>query len=70
MTTKVKLSGLHCPACQKLTSRIIGKIDGVSAVAVDLEKSEATIFANGEVTIEEINKVFEGTNYQGLEIIN
>ncbi len=63
MITKVKLSGLHCQACQKLTSRMIGKINGVSVVEVDLDKSMAVVNADRLITLEEIKKSLEGTNY-------
>lgn len=68
MITKVKLSGLHCQACQKLTSRMISKINGVSAVEVDLDKSTAIVSADRPVTLEEIKKSLEGTNYLALSI--
>lgn len=61
--TKVKLSGLHCQACQKLTSRMISKINGVSAVDVDLNKSAATVTADRPLTLDEIQKALEGSNY-------
>lgn len=63
MITKVKLSGLHCQACQKLTSRMISKIGGVSGVEVDLDKSMAVVSADRPITLEEIKKSLEGTNY-------
>lgn len=63
MITKVKLSGLHCQACQKLTSRMIGKINGVSEVEVDLDKSMAVVSADRPLKLEEIKKSLEGTNY-------
>ncbi len=67
---KVKLSGLHCQACQKLTKMMIEKISGVTSVEVDLDKSEAQVTADREISLEELKKALEMTNYQVVNIIN
>lgn len=63
MITNIKLSGLTCPACKKLTEKRIGQILGVEKVDVNLNDGQATITADREITKEEINKVLEGTQY-------
>ncbi len=64
MLTKIKLSGLTCPACQKLTQNRIGKIARVTEVKVDLESGEVEINADKIITREEINEVLSGTPYE------
>ncbi|MDO8515012.1 MAG: heavy metal-associated domain-containing protein [bacterium] len=64
MLTKIKLSGLTCPACQKLTQNRIGKIAGVSDVKVDLNSGEVQINADREITKEEVAAALQGTAYQ------
>lgn len=62
--TIVKLTGLHCQACQMLTSRRIASIPGVENVKVDLNKSEAIIEASRVIALEEVKKSLEGTGYE------
>ena len=63
MITTIKLNGLTCPACKKLTEKRIGQIAGVESVEVNLSDSFATISAGREISKEEISKVLEGTPY-------
>lgn len=64
MLTKIKLSGLTCPACQKLTQNRIGKIAGVTDVKVDLKSGEAEIEAAKIVNKKEVAEVLIGTPYE------
>lgn len=65
ITTLIKLTGLTCSACQKLTSRRILTISGVSDVSVELE-GKATISADRTISLDEVKKVLEGTHYEVL----
>lgn len=64
MLTKLKLSGLTCPACQKLTQNRIRKIPGVTEVKVDLGSGEAEITADRTINNEEVAAALQGTPYQ------
>ncbi len=66
MLTSIKLSGLTCPACQKVTQNRISKISGVSGVKVDLGSQEAEINADRKITKEEVKAVLLGTPYEIL----
>lgn len=62
-TITVQISGLTCPACQKLIEKKISKIEGVLKVMVNLNgKTEIT--ADKPILLEEIKKVLTGTQYQ------
>lgn len=61
-TTLIQLEGLTCSACQKLTSKRIMTISGVSDVKVELN-GKATITADRTITDNEVKKVLEGTHY-------
>lgn len=60
---KIKLSGLTCEACQKLSTMKLEEIDGVSKVSVDKE-GNAEIFSNRNITNGEIEKSLEDTPYK------
>lgn len=64
MITKVKISGLTCPACKKVTEGRIGKIQDVMEVKVDLGSGEAEIDANRAISKNEITEALQGTHYQ------
>lgn len=53
---------MTCGACEKLISKRIMRIDGVIEVAVKLPGS-ATITASRDISVEEVQKVLEGTHY-------
>lgn len=63
ITTLIKLSGLTCSACQKLTSKRILTIPGVSDVSVELD-GKATITADKDITVDDVKRVLEGTHYE------
>ena len=66
-TQSIKLSGLTCPACKKVTEKRIGSLSGVIKVEVSLDSGVATIDADREITTLEINEVLKDTPYQVVE---
>ena len=66
-TQTIKLSGLTCPACKKVTEKRIGGLNGVIKVEVSLDSGIATIDADREITMFEINEVLKDTPYQVVE---
>ena len=66
-TQTIKLSGLTCPACKKVTEKRIGSLSGVIKVEVSLESGVATIDADREIATLEINEVLKDTPYQVIE---
>ena len=67
MLTKIKLSGLTCQSCKKLTEMKIAEISGVTEVVVNLEQKNAEIIADRKITIDEINTVLKETHYKAYE---
>ncbi len=63
----IKLSGLTCPACKKVTEKRIGNLPGVSKVEVAVDSGITTIDADREITIAEIKVVLKDTPYQVIE---
>lgn len=63
----IKLQGLHCEACKKLTEKKISKLDEVLEVVVSIENSIAEVTANRDISLSEINLALEGTPYEAYE---
>jgi len=63
----IKLSGLTCPACKKVTEKKIGGLGGVSKVEVTVDSGVAVIDADRAITLLEMKEVLKGTPYQVLE---
>jgi len=64
MITKIKLSGLTCQACRKVTQNLIGKIHGVTQVKVDLESGQVEINGDRMINKEEVIQALQGTHYK------
>jgi copper chaperone CopZ len=67
MQQTIKLSGLTCPACKKVTEKRIGRIDGVSTVDVSLETGIATIEVANELSVVDVQNVLQDTPYSVVE---
>lgn len=63
MTQVFTLSGLSCGSCEKMVSKRLMKIDGVSDVHVTAANGLATISAIRLITADEITVALEGTHY-------
>lgn len=63
-TQTIKLSGLTCSACKKVTEKRIGGLNGVLKVEVTVDSGIATIDADRKITILEIKEVLKDTPYQ------
>lgn len=66
MKINFKLSGLSCEACIKLSAKRIGRLPGVSGVAIDRDSGRAEITADRTISLEEINQTLSGTDYQAV----
>lgn len=62
ITTNIKISGMHCGACQKVIEKKLMKIEGVEKVNVELS-GEAIITANRSINIDEVKLALKGTGY-------
>jgi copper chaperone CopZ len=69
MTSKFKLSGLTCEACEKLSAKRITKINGVTNVVVNKTNGLAEITADREISLAEVQGALQGTEYRA-ELIN
>lgn len=63
MTTTVTLTGLHCPACKKLTEKRIAVIPGVTSVTVSPDTGITEIVSARPVPRSQIRAVLTDTPY-------
>lgn len=66
MTTELKIEGMMCAHCQKHVQEALSKMDGVTSVAVNLEKKTATVETAKEISWDEFNKVIKDAGYELL----
>lgn len=66
--THIELSGMTCPACEKLISKRLSKINGVTQVKVSLKDEDAEVEGLRKLSENEILDVLEGTQYQVISI--
>lgn len=64
MITKLILSGLTCPSCQKVIMMKIGKIAGVENITVDLKSGETIITSANKIEKSTLVAVLADTHYQ------
>ncbi len=63
-TTVLEIKGMHCGACEKVISKRLGKLPGVSNVKVSLNEGTAEIESEEKITPEEASSILTGTDYQ------
>lgn len=63
----IKLSGLTCSACKKVTEKRISSISGVISADVSLENNEVTIQSENGISLLQINDALKETPYKVLE---
>ncbi len=66
MKIDFKLEGLSCEACVKLSAKRIGRLAGVSGVAIDRDSGQAQVTADRAITLAEINQTLSGTDYRAV----
>ncbi len=68
MADKVKeinipVDGMHCSSCSLLVEKSFNKLDAVDSTNVDLNKNQARIILNSDLTQEEIDKTVESVGF-------
>jgi copper chaperone CopZ len=67
-TQRFTISGMHCQACTKLTTKRLAKIQGVTNVSVDLDSKTATLTAGRRINNTEINDILADSEYRAEEV--
>ncbi len=63
-TLTIRLSGLTCPACKKITEKRIGSILGVAKVEVNIDSGTAVIQSENGIDMGSIIAVLQDTHYK------
>ncbi len=64
MKTTLKIEGMMCAHCQKHVQDALSKMDGVTAVTVDLEGGKADVEATREIPQDEFKQVITDAGYE------
>lgn len=62
--TDLLLSGLTCEACEKVITKRLNKIAGVSSVRVASQTGATSITASRSISKQEVTQALTGTHYQ------
>jgi copper chaperone len=62
----LKISGMSCQHCANAVTKVLGAIDGVSNVKIDLSKGEASFDEKGPVDMEAVRA---GVKKAGYEVV-
>jgi copper chaperone len=62
--TTIKIKGMSCNHCVMTVTRVLGGIDGIKNVRVDLEKGEATFDAAKSVDMNVIREKIRNAGYE------
>jgi copper chaperone CopZ len=68
MQTKLKIGGMHCQGCARAVSKVLGGVEGVTGVSVDLERGRAEIESAHPVALEVLRTAVENAGYQASAI--
>ncbi len=70
MRETLKVTGMTCAACASRIERVVGKVDGVTSVSVNLATEKMTVEADdSKVTLDDITKSVEKAGYKAEAIV-
>ena len=64
MEKTIQIKGMMCAHCQKHVHDALAKMDGVTAVRVDLDGGTATVMAERDIQKSEFKQVIEEAGYE------
>lgn len=67
-TQTVNIQGMHCQACEKVVTKRLGSLPGVTNVHVDLENGTATVQTDQDLTQESAASALQDTHYTVTDI--
>ncbi|HYE68799.1 MAG TPA: heavy metal-associated domain-containing protein, partial [Anaerovoracaceae bacterium] len=66
----LKITGMTCAACSARIEKVVGKMEGVDGITVNLATEKAVVSYNPEKTaLQEIKERIEKAGYGAVEII-
>jgi Cu+-exporting ATPase len=64
MQTNLKIEGMHCDGCARAVRTVLGRVEGVTAVSVDLDRGQAEIQSDFPLAPNKLQAVVEDAGYQ------
>jgi len=64
MRTKLKIEGMHCEGCARAVRNVLGEVEGVTGVSVDVEHGWAEVESDHPVALEKLRTAVEDAGYQ------
>lgn len=61
MKKKLKISGMHCPACKALIEDVCGDFDAITSATVDVKKEVLVIECGDSFDLTELKTELEST---------
>jgi Cu+-exporting ATPase len=66
----IKITGMTCAACAARIEKVVGKMDGIDSIAVNLATEKATVsFDTAKTDLAAIKEKIEKTGYGALDIV-
>lgn len=69
MTKELKIKGMSCQHCVRHATDALREVAGVTAVQVDLDKANAIIETDGQVSEQALKDAIAEVGYEVTEII-
>ncbi|SMO54963.1 heavy metal translocating P-type ATPase [Fodinibius sediminis] len=63
LSRTLKIEGMHCASCVNSVQQMLGKMDGVREVRVNLATETARVTYRGKLTLEDFEKAVEAAGY-------
>ena len=64
MKTELKINGMMCQNCVKHVHKALSKMDGVTDVEVSLEKNNAVVTSDKEISMDDFASVIDDAGYE------
>jgi copper chaperone CopZ len=68
MQTTLKIDGMHCDGCARAVGNVLGRVEGVTGVSVDLDHGRAEIRSDSPVALEKLQAAVADAGYQASAI--
>lgn len=63
MTTRFRITTLHCDSCVKFCTLKFKKVAGITSVTIDLATGDASVESDQPVSLEQLQRALDGTDY-------
>lgn len=69
MEKKILIEGMMCKHCKMAVEKVLGAVEGVTAVAVDLDAKTAAVTCSESMTDEALFAAIEKKGFKPIEVL-